>query len=309
VLLEEVIYSGIQQAIAAYHTETLTVPTDAHSGMDVDAVERLLRQRRAEGLPLPRFIYTVVHGHNPLGVTMSHEKQLQLVRVAREFSVPIIEDDAYGFLIYEGSGGTLHSIAPDLVFYVGTFSKIMMPALRLGWLLAPADLDTQLQTMKETSDLESSQLTQRAVAAYLATPGAFDAHLAEIRAEYARRLQAMLGGLARHFPASCRWTEPRAGMFVWVTFDGVRGVDMMEVLQHAVAEAQVAFIPGSVFAVPTAALQPRMFGEGGHSDEGLVTAFSAESSLRLNFSNVSPAAIDDGLRRLGALLSLRLYGK
>jgi 2-aminoadipate transaminase len=225
----------------------------------------------------------VPDAHNPLGVSVSPAKREALVRLARRYGVPIVEDDPYGFLYYdEAPIPPLRALDDEWVFYLGSFSKIMAPALRLGWMVAPQALLPKLTVVKEAGDLESSALTQRAVARYLAA-GHLPAHLARLRQTYGRRRAAMLAALARHFPATARWTEPRGGMFIWVELPPA--VDTADLLETAIAQEQVAFIPGFAFAVP------------GHD---------VHNCLRLNFSNCTVEEIEDGVARLGRVIGERL---
>ncbi len=284
VLLEEVVYTGIQQAIAPSCPNVLAVSTDLAQGIAVDEVEaHLLSGTR------PAFIYVIPDAHNPLGVSISLERRQRLVELAVQYNVPIIEDDPYGFLQY-GDWGTKHQSAtsplPPLralndshVFYIGSFSKILAPALRLGWMIAPEELIPKLTVVKEAADLESSGLTQQAVAAYL-DAGHLPGHIEELQGEYGRRRDAMLSSLEQYFPADARWTEPQGGMFVWVEL--AEGMNTRELLDTAVTEQQVAFIPGFAFAVP------------GHD---------AHNCLRLNFSTCSPDLIAEGIKRLATVIN------
>ena len=277
VLLEEIVYTGIQQVVAPMQPEILTVPTDLETGMDVDAVAALLA-----GGARPAFIYTIPEGHNPFGVSMSLDKRHRLVELARQYQVPIVEDDAYGFLIYEQSEGLqppLRALEPDWVFYVGSFSKILAPALRLGWLAAAAALTPKLTVVKEAGDLETSALTQRAVARYL-DEGLLPAHVAHLRQAYRQRRDLMLAALDAYFPREARWTRPDAGMFIWVEFP--RDINCIHLLETAIAEEHVAYIPGHAFAAP---------------------GIDAAHCLRLSFSNCPPDQIADGIRRLARVLS------
>lgn len=274
VLLEEVVYTGIQQVVASLQPQILQVSTDLETGMDVAGVAEWL----AAGYR-PGFIYVIPEAHNPLGVSLSLAKRQQLVALARRYQVPILEDDPYGFLHYDGQPlPPLRALDDAWVLYAGSFSKIMAPALRLGWLVAPAGLVARLTVVKEAGDLESSGLTQRAVAAFLQS-GALPAHLAGLRHAYRERRDVMLQTMAATFPAGVRWTSPAGGMFVWVEMPEY--VDADEVLKVALAQEQIAFIPGRAFAVP------------GHN---------ARHCLRLSFSNVAPERIADGIGRLANVL-------
>lgn len=281
VMMEEMIYSGFQQVVAPRQPEILTIPTDLKTGIDVDVVEAyLLRGAR------PAFIYVIPEAHNPLGVSMSWEKRVRLVELARRYRMPIIEDDAYGFLVYRSATGNgsgqplppLRSIDPDWVFYVGSFSKIMAPALRLGWLVAPQWLIPKLTVVKEAGDLETSALTQRAVSHYL-DQGHLPAHLFRLRQSYQHRRDLMLQALSDHFPKEAEWTKPNAGMFIWVKLPD--SINTTQRLPIAVEEQKVAYVPGQAFATPP---------------------HNATNCLRLSFSNCPADQISAGIHRLAKTL-------
>ncbi|HEX6288448.1 MAG TPA: PLP-dependent aminotransferase family protein [Herpetosiphonaceae bacterium] len=275
VLTEEIIYSGLQQAIAPFQPEILTVSTDLETGVDVDAVEALL----ASGAR-PAFMYAMSAGHNPLSISMSAEKRSRLVELARRYHMPILEDDAYGFLYYDGQGAPpMRALDDQWVFYLGSFSKTLMPTLRVGWLIVPEELIEKLSVIKESSDINTSTFTQRAICAYL-DAGHLPAHLDTLRQEYGIRRDAMHAALERHFPREARWKKPSHGMFFWVELPST--VDTGEALRVAVEQENVAFIPGHAFAV-------------GNSRQGA-------NCMRLNFSNCPPELIEEGIGRLGRVL-------
>ncbi|MBA3471509.1 MAG: PLP-dependent aminotransferase family protein [Herpetosiphonaceae bacterium] len=275
VLIEDCIYTGFQQVLEPFQPTILTVPADVASGMDVDAVAAHLESGKR-----PAFIYAITDGHNPLGVSMSAEKRAQLVALARDYRVPIIEDDAYGFLSYaQQSIPPLRALSEDWVFYVGSFSKILAPALRVGWVIVPEWLIDKLSIVKEASDIGTATFSQRLVAAYVNTQ-ALPAHLARLRHEYAVRRDAMLDALEHCFPATTRWYKPDNGMFIWIELPET--VNSLELLRIAITDQKVAFIPGTVFSV----------GE----------RQSASNGLRLNFSNCNVARIQTGIERLAATI-------
>ncbi len=275
VILEELVYPGIQQVVAPFSPTLLTVPTSLESGMEVAGVEAHLTSGAR-----PAFIYCIPDAHNPLGVSMSQAKRARLVELAQRFQVPLIEDDPYGLLCYdEPAPPPLRALDEQWVFYVGSFSKILAPALRMGWIVAPEALIPKLTVVKEASDLETSALTQRTIAAFL-DAGHLPEHLLTLRQAYGKRRDTMLRALRAHFPREARWSEPAGGMFIWVELPGA--VDTRALLRRAVEAEHVAFIPGPAFAVnePT----------------------RAAPCLRLNFSNATDAQIEEGIARLGRVL-------
>ena len=275
VIAEELIYTGLQQVIEPFQPRVLTVPTSLETGMDVDAVEAHLRRGAR-----PAFIYAITEGHNPLSVSLSKDKRVRLVELARHYGVPIIEDDAYGFLCYEEKlEPPLRALDEQFVFYVGSFSKIVAPALRVGWLVVPEALIKPLSIVKESTDIDSTTFPQRVLSAYLET-GQLTDHIKHLCSQYRFRRDTMLEALREHFPEETRWTTPSSGMFVWLENDNI---DAAELFNTALSTAQVAFIPGFAFGVGAARLKPH--------------------AMRLNFSYCSPENIKEGIARLGRLLN------
>lgn len=279
VLLEEMTYTGLQQVITPFRPRIHTVPTDPETGIDVDAVAALL-----EGGARPAFIYTVTDGHNPLGIGMSAAKRRRLVELARRHRVPVIEDDAYGFISYEGeSEPPMRALDDDWVFYVGSFSKILAPALRVGWLVVPESLTRGLSVVKESSDINTATFSQRTVAAYLEA-GHHVRHIETVRDAYRARRDAMAEALRRHFPEGARWHTPASGVFMWVELPDA--VDTGELLRAAVIDEKVAYIPGNVFCVNGTRL--------------------GSNCMRLNFTHCKPGQIEEGIARLGRVVKRAL---
>jgi len=276
ILTEELTYTGFQQAVQPLQPKILTVPTDIETGMDVNAVEDLLAAGER-----PALIYAVTNGHNPVGVSMSANKRAHLAELARYYRVPVIEDDPYGFLFYEGAPPPpLRSHSGRWILHVGSFSKILAPALRVGWLVVPERLIPHLSIIKESSDIDTSTLTQRAISRYLEEDH-LPAHVTKLRCEYGARRDAMLRALDEHFPRGARWHKPSGGVFVWVKLPP--GINAERLLKIALETERVAFLPGSAFSVD------------GRGD--------AANCLRLNFSNSAPERITEGITRLGRVLS------
>lgn len=274
VLTEEITYDGMLGSLRPLQPRLLTVPSHPRTGMDVAALERLL-----ESGERPSLIYTIPEGHNPLGSSMPAEARRRLADAARRWGVPVIEDDAYGLLTYGPAEPALRSYDPDWVLYMGSFSKIMAPGLRVGWVVAPEAVVQKLSILKQGNDLDVCSFAQRVLSAFLDNED-FGAHLEHLRRTYAARRDAMLGALDDFFPADAQWIEPRAGLFVWVEMP--TEVDTTALLRRAVEEAGVAFIPG------------RAFSATGGEDGG--------NALRLNFSRTTPEQIHEGIRRLGGIL-------
>jgi 2-aminoadipate transaminase len=275
IIAEELCYPGFQQIIEFYRPELLTVPTDPKSGMNLDKVEWYL----ARGAR-PSFIYSIPDGHNPMGVTLSQEKRTKLLALSREYRVPIIEEDPYGFLSYGVSPlKPMRAHQEDLVFYVGSFSKILAPSVRVGWLVVPEEFTPHLAILKESFDIDMATLSQHIVA-HMLDSGFLTQHLDCLRSEYKRRRDIMLSALAERFPIGSGWTVPDSGVFVWVSLP--KTFDTARILETAVRKYGVAFMPGSVFCAER--------GSG-----------CARNCMRMNFSYPSGARIEEGMLQLGKM--------
>jgi 2-aminoadipate transaminase len=242
--------------------------------MDVDAVEQHLR-----GGARPTFIYAITDGHNPLSVRLPPSKRARLVELAEQYGVPIIEDDAYGFLCYENLLPPLRALSERWVFYVGSFSKILAPALRVGWLVVPEELILPLSVIKESTDIDAAPFSQHIVNAYLDT-GQLPARIDTLREQYGLRRDVMLRALAENFPDEARWTKPDCGFFIWVELPPT--VDVDELFRKAIEDEHVAFVPGYAFSVNNK--QPPSRG------------------IRLNFSHPTADRIEEGIPRLARVL-------
>jgi 2-aminoadipate transaminase len=271
VMVEEMSYTGFQQVIEPYRPDILTVPTDPKTGMEVEEVELALRRGKR-----PSFIYAIADGHNPMAVSMSLEKRVRLVEIASRFGVPIIEDDAYGFFRYEEERfPPMKALDDEIVFYVGTFSKILCPGLRVGWVVVPEMLMPYLSVVKEATDINTGTFTQRTVSAYIDT-GHLPGHIDFLRNEYRLRRNTMIRALRKHFQAQWRWETPPSGVFVWVEMpDEIDDVDLLHV---SMSEERVAFIPGSAFCS--------------------LKSDRRSNYIRLNFSHSTPEIIEEGVNRL-----------
>ncbi len=278
-VVEEITFTGVRQVIDGQGGRMLTVSTDLETGVDVEALEAHLSGPLARK---PRAAILITDFHNPLGVSISLEKRERIAELAAAHGVPVIEDDPYSALRYSGK-----AIPPikafdsaGAVIYVGSFSKMLAPAARLGWIVAPAALIPKITVVRESIDLESSGLMQRAVFEFLSR-GHLELHLARLNAVNRDRQAAMLDALDRHFGGIARWSVPQGGLFVWVTLP--EGVDTGTMFEAAIAR-RVAYIPGAAFAV-----------NGGHTN-----------TMRLNYSSATPDAIGEGIERLAAIVRQRL---
>lgn len=266
-------YVGALSAFGAYEPRYLQIPLD-HDGLVVDALEEAL-DRGAR----PRFLYTCPNFQNPAGVTLSGERRERLVAVCHEAGVPIVEDNPYGLLRFEGEGlPTLRSLDPGNVVYLGTLSKVFCPGIRVGWALGPPGLIQRMVLCKEAADLCSSNLNQLLAEEWLSDRDLWRSSLAGLNGVYRSRRDAMLSGLDRHFPTDATWTEPAGGFYVWVTLP--EPLDATAMLPTAV-EHRVAYVPGTAF-----------YPDG-----------SGRNRLRLAFCYPPEDRIEEGVRRLGDLLA------
>jgi 2-aminoadipate transaminase len=239
VAVEELVYPPFLQAIVPHNPKLVSIPVDSVTGIDLDA----LRDAMLAG-PRPAFLFTTSTGHNPLGLTMSAKTKAALVDLAAQFQVPIVEDDVYGFLQYDGTNAEpLRQLEPEWVFYVSSFSKIIAPGLRVGWMLVPPACMPALSSLKEGLDLDTATFSQRLVSQYLSSCRILD-HIEHLCAEYRVRRDAMHASLLEHFSARAKWTRPSAGIFFWVEAESFG--DTSSLLQAALSEG-VAFVPGEAF--------------------------------------------------------------
>jgi 2-aminoadipate transaminase len=284
VVCEAPTYPGAVPVFCSYQADIVQIECDSE-GMRVEELEAVLARLDREGRR-PKFVYSVPSFQNPAGVTLSLERRRRLVELARQRELLIVEDNPYGLLrfggdpmppLYQLDGG-------DFVIYVGTFSKILSPGIRLGWAVAPPPVMEKIVLGKQAADLCTSTLTQYFVREYFAE-GRWREYVASLVEIYRRRRDTMLDSLEEHFPAQATWTEPQGGLFIWATLPDY--IDTGDLLAKALRE-DVAFVPG----------------QAAYVDE------RGRSSMRLNFSGVGEDAIREGVRRIGKAIAeqVELYG-
>ena len=284
IIAEAPTYPGAVPVFVSYQADVVQIEMD-EDGMRIDALEAELERLDAEGR-LPKFIYTVPSFQNPAGVTLSLERRRRLVEIARRRELLVLEDNPYGMLRYEGEPlPTLFSLdGGEYVIYLGTFSKILSPGLRLGWTAAPRPVLDKLNLGKGAADLCSSPLSQLFVSTYFAERD-WLAYVRSLTAIYRRRRDIMLEALAEHFPPEATWTRPQGGLFIWARLPDY--IDTTDLLARALRD-HVAFVPGRAAYLD---------GRGG-------------SEMRLNFSGVGDEEIREGIRRIGKVVreQVALYG-
>jgi len=274
VITESPTYLGALDAFQSHGVRVLGVPVD-QEGMQVDHLERLIASHR------PRLIYTIPAFHNPTGVTMSRGRREKLLALAQQYHVYILEDGVCSELRYsETALPALKALDQrGQVVYVNSFSKILLPGIRVGYVVASGHIRERLEAAKQSADLFTSSLMQRALSEYLAA-GHLDHHLARARQVYRGRRDAMVDSLARHLPADAHWSTPQGGLCLWVAL--ADDISTVQLYLTAVGYG-VAFAVGSVFFPP-----------GGDAPEA-----KPSHCFRLNFAAHPPEVIEEGLRRLG----------
>ena len=283
ILVESPTYLGALQAWNAYGAEYVPVPLDEH-GMITDKLEEALRTG-------PKFIYVLPNFQNPTGTTLALERRYKLIELADRYGVPIIEDDPYGQLRYEGEPLPAVELIDSKmrkdngtytgnVIYLSTFSKILSPGLRLAWVVAPQGVIRKLSLAKQGCDLNTSSFNQ-IVAHEVGQHGFLDRHVQLIQKVYHERRDTMLDALSEHMPNEVHWTRPQGGLFLWLTLP--EQINTTEMHSEAIAE-KVAYVPGEFFFV-----------------DG-----SGQNTMRLNFSFSNPEKINDGIARLGRAIKNKL---
>jgi 2-aminoadipate transaminase len=284
VICEAPTYPGAVPVFCSYQADVIQIECD-EDGMKVEHLEPLLTDLRREGRRV-KFIYSVPTFQNPAGVTMSLLRRQRLVELARMHELLLIEDNPYGLLRYGGE--TLPPLyqldGGDFVLYIGTFSKILSPGIRIGWTVAPPPVMDKIVLGKQAADLCTSTLTQYFVREYFAE-ARWRQYIEELVEIYRGRRDTMLAALQEHFPAEATWTEPQGGLFIWATLPEY--IDTGDLLAKAL-RADVAFVPGS----------------------GAYVDGRGRNSMRLNFSGVDEGEIREGIRRIGKVIGdqVDLYG-
>ena len=272
VLVETPSYLGALQAFSVYRPEFHSVPSDEH-GLIPSSLDAI-----AEGA---RLLYALPNFQNPTGRSLSVERRLELVETCARLNLPLIEDDPYGALSYSGQPSPkMVAMNPEGVIYMGSFSKVLTPGIRLGYVVAPLPMVRRLELAKQAADLHTAQLTQMVVHEVV-KDGFLDKHIPTIRELYGNQCKAMLDAMDQHFPKEATWTKPDGGMFIWVELP--QHINAMELLDEAIKN-KIAFVPGAPF----------------YANE------PATNTLRLSFVTVPPDRIRAGIEVLGKLIKARM---
>jgi 2-aminoadipate transaminase len=270
ILVENPTYVGALQAFNYYQARYATVDMDG-DGMLIDQVEEKLRQYK------PKLIYTVSNFQNPTGITMSEERRRALVDLAVQYDVPIVDDNPYGDVHFTPHRmPTIKSYGGDAVIALRSFSKIISPGLRLGWINGPKEIVAQFEKVKQCADLHSSTFCQYVIYEFI-RHGYLEPHIEKIRADYKIKRDRMLHALEVWFPTEVKWTRPDGGLFLWLELP--THMSAKELFPKAI-DNKVAYVYGSPF-----------YPNGG-----------GDHTMRLNFSCAGLAEIDEGIKRLGRLI-------
>lgn len=271
VFVENPSYVGALQSFQLFQANVLAIPTD-EKGIQMHVLRDRLRTQR------PAFIYLMPNFQNPTGVSLSMERRLMLAEIVKEHNLLVIEDNAYGELVFEGlSHPSLYGLGGAGNFmYLSSFSKIIAPGLRVAYIVADREIIKKLALVKQGTDLQTNTLGQCLVYEYVRS-GGYSEHIALLRKTYRHRRDCMISALETYFPETVTWNRPEGGMFLWLTLPP--GSDGEDILKHCL-EQDVAFVPGQVF-FPDA---------------------SGRNTMRLNFSNAIPHTIQKGIRRMGEVL-------
>ena len=277
ILTTEPTYLGALQSFKAYRADVR--PIWDRKGIVPETVVSD-EPSRSESKPI-KFIYVIPDFNNPSGETMTLEERLEIVKLARELDVVIVEDSPYRELRYSGEEvPTIYSLAPERTLHLGSFSKIFAPGFRLGWIIGPEDLLEQIYICKQALDLCPPVFDQYMATEFL-TSGALDANLVKTKAEYRRRRDLMVSLLEKYMPEGVKWTYPEGGLFLFLTLP--EGIDTIEMYDEALSKG-VAYVAGSFF-----------FLDGSH-----------RNTMRLNFSFVAEEKMEPGMKLLGEIIKGRL---
>lgn len=270
VAVAEPTYLGAVQIFDSYEANYLGVSCD-DDGMTLEGLANALERK-------PKLVYVIPNFDNPRGTTMGLERRKKLVELAQKYNVPIYEDDPYGELRFEMDKlPSLYELAPELVIYGGTFSKMVVPGFRLGWIVAPTQVLQIAARAKQATDLHTATFTQM-IAHDIAQGDFMDEQISKVRSYYKGQRDLMLGAIEKYFPEDIHFTRPKGGMFLWVTLP--KDKDALPLLEQAVKRG-VAYVPGEPF-----------FANGGN-----------KNTLRLSYSIATPEQVEKGIRGLGELLN------
>lgn len=273
IIIDEATYPGFIQIARSAQATLVPVSVDYENGILIEQLEKLLLK-----IQKPKLYYTIPEGHNPLGISLSKEQRQEIISISRSYELPILEDDAYGLIHYGETPPPLRSYFNELVFYIGSFSKILSPTLRIGWIIAPESLVEKLEILKESMDINTSTLSQHIINNYL-NQGYLNEHLQLLRTHYKKKRDAMIEAI-KHYIPEMYFSIPNSGFFIWGRLPN--NINTNNLFLQAVKNHKVSFLPGSAF--------------------GIKSNNSLSNCLRLSFALCSISEIEVGIKRLGQAL-------
>lgn len=280
ILAEGPSYVGALQSFLSYQANVIHISMDSNgikTNLVANKLKELLKKHK-----LPKFIYVVPNFQNPAGITMSEERRKHLLSLAEKFDLLILEDNPYGAVRFESENiPSLIKRNKERIIYLGTFSKIFSPGVRLGWVIAPRPILEKLVIAKEAANLCASEFTQRIVEVFFRDIN-WNSHIKKLVFIYRNRCKAMLQALEKYAPRGVSWTKPQGGLFLWLTLP--KYIDTSEMLAQAIEEEKVAYVPGDAFYAN---------GQG-------------RNCMRLNFSYPNEDEIKEGIRRLGKVIKKQI---
>ena len=269
IIIEEATYPGFIQIAKSVQANLVTIPIDYENGIIIEKLENILAKSKNTKL-----IYTIPEGHNPLGISLSKENRLKLINIALSYKIPIVEDDAYGFINYGEVAPPLRSYCSNLVFYIGSFSKILSPATRVGWIIVPEPFIGKLEILKECMDINTSTLAQHIISTYL-NKGYLSDHIYLIRNYYKEKRDKMIEALNCYIP-EMQFNIPDSGFFICGRLPN--HIDTNKLFEQAIERQKVSFLPGIAF--------------------GVSNKSNLSNCMRLSFAFCPTNSIEIGIKRL-----------
>ncbi|OJW54537.1 MAG: hypothetical protein BGO67_10100 [Alphaproteobacteria bacterium 41-28] len=269
IIVDQYTYPGFIQVAQALHAGLIPIPVCFQQGLNIKELESILELNKK-----PRLLYTISEGHNPLGTSLSREQRTELISLVQRYQIPIIEDDAYGFLNYEKVEPPLKSYWREGIFYIGSFSKIFAPSLRIGWIIASEAIIEKLEILKEGFDINTCTLSQKLISCFFAKRSLKE-HISKLKEKYKSKRDTMVAALKTHIP-EMDFAIPKSGFFIWGRLPP--SINTNRVFKVALEEEKVSFLPGSTFLI-------------GNNRE-------AQNCLRLSFAFCPIENIEPGVKRL-----------
>ena len=276
IIIEEATYPGFIQIAESLQANLITIAADHQNGILVEELERYFKKQKK-----PKLIYTIPEGHNPFGISLSKEIRLKLINLVQSYKIPILEDDAYGFINYEEEVDLpLRAYSDEWVFYIGSFSKILSPATRVGWIIVPEALVEKLEILKEISDINTATFAQYIISSYI-DMGYLNDHLSSIKKHYKEKRDMMVKALKQYIP-EMQFVIPKSGFFIWGRLPS--HIDTNKLFKLALETKNVSFLPGSAFC--------------------LNNGNNLANCLRLSFAFCPPNSIEIGVKKLRDAIKL-----